>query len=150
MDQSERRHIAMHAPNIVNICVDKYNDGEISGRIYHCYKKEESSFVNIIKLVEMVEGLFDRISFPQASTKVRSFKKKEEQQRRKEAAQKVTGIESVVSKRGELGTFLMHVKYRQNSSWQGELEWLEGEEVLDFVSVLEFIKILNNILDKVE
>ena len=49
--------------------------------------------------------------------------------------------------RGQKGTFLLNVKYRQNSSWQGFLQWVEEDEAWQFASVLEFIKILNNALD---
>ena len=32
------------APNLVCICIDKIQDGDYSGRIYHKYSKEEIPF----------------------------------------------------------------------------------------------------------
>ncbi|NCB94652.1 MAG: hypothetical protein EOM40_19195 [Clostridia bacterium] len=145
MEENIKGHIALHAPNLVNICIDRYDGGEASGRIYHCYDEDAWSFSNVIQMVGLVETFFDSISFPQASTKARAFVKTKQPQ--KKEMSKIVTPQELISKRGELGTFLMHVKYRQNSSWQGEVEWLEGESRQQFVSVLEVLKILNNALE---
>ena len=55
----------------------------------------------------------------------------------------------VAAQRGKLGTFLVSVRYRQNSSWQGEAEWVDSGKIQQFVSVLELLKILSNALEHV-
>ena len=125
----EQKHpIAWHVPNLINICIDSVEDGEMTGKIYHCYSEEAIAFSNIIRMIETVEEFFDCLQFPQAATQTRSFHRKE-------------------SVQGQKGTFLLNVKYRQNSSWQGFLQWVEEDAAWQFASVLEFIKILNNALD---
>lgn len=142
MSQIQEMHIALHAPNIVNICVDEDKNGELSGRLYHCYDEEPLRFANVIRMVEAMEDFFDRISFPQASTQTRTFANVVKKD--KEKLEKVVPPQKVVEHRGERETFLTCVKYRQNSSWQGEVEWVEKGVVLHFVSVLELLKILSN------
>ena len=37
----EQKHpIAWHVPNLINICIDSVEDGEMTGKIYHCYSEE--------------------------------------------------------------------------------------------------------------
>jgi hypothetical protein len=144
MNNREKRHIALHAPNLMNICVDRYESGNPSGRLYHRYAEKPGTYIDLIRLIEATENLFDSISFPQASTQTRTFIKKEG--RKEDMPEKVIDSQDVIAHRGELATFLVHVRYRQNSSWQGEVEWVEGETVREFASELELFKIMNNIL----
>lgn len=145
MEPRSELKIALHAPNLVNVCIDKDDNGELGGRIYHCYDKNPWLFSNVIRMVELMEDLFDRISFPQASTKTRTFTNTVHQG--KEKLEKVSTPQEAISQRGEKGTFLIYVKYRQNSSWQGEVQWLENGGVSQFVSVLELLKLLSNALE---
>ena len=71
MEQSYQ--ISWYAPNFINMCIDNINDGELSGRIYHCYSKEPWKFTNILQLIELADDFFDKLEFPQASTSARSF-----------------------------------------------------------------------------
>ena len=138
-NQQYRRNIS--APNLLNICVDCNLNGEVRGRAYHCYKEEPISFSNVIELVREAEQFFDDIAFPQASTKTRSLVEKNDkaimQVRRPE---KKVVPEAVAQNRGELATFLTNVRFRQNSTWQGEALWLEQEKVIRFSNILDFIR----------
>ena len=145
MDQKKEIQIALHAPNIVNICIDECRNGEVAGCLYHCYDENPWEFANVLKMVELMEELYDRISFPQASTKTRSFVNAACES--KERPQKVSTPQDVAAHRGKKGSFLTCVKYRQNSSWQGETQHLEEGTVQQFISVLELLKIISNALD---
>lgn len=142
MGDYERKYFALHAPNIVNICIDGYDNGEMAGRIYHCYDKNPGRFTNLVKLIQLAEELYDKIDFPQASTQIRTFNKNE--QPKPEEITKVVTAEELAAYRGEVSTFLLYVKYRQNSCWQGEVRWVEGECTHPFASVLELMKIMSN------
>ena len=65
MEQSYQ--ISWYAPNFINMCIDNINDGELSGRIYHCYSKEPWKFTNILQLIELADDFFDKLEFPQAA-----------------------------------------------------------------------------------
>lgn len=89
MEQKQHAHINISAPNLVNICVDWAENGELSGRVYHCYSTEPETFSNLMHLINLMDAFFDRISFPQASTKPRYFVKPDEVFRAK--ASKISG-----------------------------------------------------------
>ena len=44
---------------------------------------------------------------------------------------------------GVLATFLLHVIYRQNSTWQGNLKWVEKNKTRAFQSDIEFMDLVN-------
>jgi hypothetical protein len=138
------------APNIVNLCVDETEHGDISGRIYHCYAREPYSFHHVPDLVGEMEKLFDKIVFPQASTRTRRFTEKKAEVNRKppERPQRQQGPKEVTAHRGRRGTFLVCVQFRQNSSWQGEVTWAEQDETSSFISMLELLTIIDSALEK--
>ena len=77
MENKKQPQINISMPNLINICVDEKTHGEFSGRLYHCYEKEAEPFYNVVELLRKIEDLFDRICFPQASTKTRCFREAE-------------------------------------------------------------------------
>lgn len=140
--------INISAPNLVNVCIDESLDGEIAGRLYHCYEKESLHFVNLIQLLRMMEKLFDEIQFPQSSTKSRSFFAANIQMQ--EEKQKIISQEEVVHWAGKKATFIITVQFRQNATWQGLVLWVEKGEKQKFSSTLDLIKILDGDLTLVE
>ncbi|MBQ1306809.1 MAG: hypothetical protein IIW22_01930 [Erysipelotrichaceae bacterium] len=48
---------------------------------------------------------------------------------------------------GDLGTFIVRVQHRQNSSWQGRLTWVEENKTVYFRSVWELMKLVNDALE---
>ena len=57
--------------------------------------------------------------------------------------------EEMLSKHGELGTFIIRVQHRQNSSWQGRITWMEKNQTLSFRSVWEMVRLMESALDTV-
>ena len=142
MEQNKTLQINISMPNLINICVDEKDHGEISGRIYHCYAKEPMLFHNVVEMLRKIEDLFDRICYPQASTRTRSFHEIPAAGRI-QRPEKLVMQEAVIKYRGEIGSFVTCVKFRQNSTWQGELFWMERGIRLRFANTLDFIKILD-------
>lgn len=143
MEQSYQ--ISWYAPNFINMCIDNINDGELSGRIYHCYSKEPWKFTNILQLIELADDFFDRLEFPQASTSARSFTST--QFSVVDRLDKVQSPEDFIENRGQKGTFFLNVRYRQNSSWQGSVTWVEEQREQHFRSALELLKLIDGALD---
>lgn len=143
MEKKNHFQINISMPNLINICVDEKAHGEICGRVYHCYSKEAMPFENVVELLKKMEELFDRICFPQASTKSRSFLETEALART-QRPEKVISQEDVIQYRGTLGSFVTCVRFRQNSTWQGEMFWMEKEIKRQFVNTLDFIKMLDS------
>lgn len=143
MEQSYQ--ISWYAPNFINMCIDNINDGELSDRIYHCYSKEPWKFTNILQLIELADDFFDRLEFPQASTSARSFTST--QFSGVDRLDKVQSPEDFIENRGQKGTFFLNVRYRQNSSWQGSVTWVEEQREQHFRSALELLKLIDGALD---
>lgn len=145
MKENVASHIALHAPNLVNVCVDKFADEKISGRLYHCYTEEPWKFETIVHLVELMETLYDGISYPQASTETRCFVNSGH----KDSAtlKKVKEQSEIITHRGKEGTFYVHVQYRQHSSWQGDIEWVDRGIKKQFRSELEMIKLMSDAIE---
>ena len=60
--------------------------------------------------------------------------------------ERVIPITDKMEIKGEGATFLLHVQYRQNSTWQGTLEWLEGKQRVTFRSTLELIQLMEQVV----
>ncbi|MCI8636043.1 MAG: hypothetical protein HFJ05_10750 [Eubacterium sp.] len=57
--------------------------------------------------------------------------------------------EELLRKHGDLGTFIIRVQHRQNSSWQGKITWMDKDKTIYFRSVWEMIKLIAGALDTV-
>ncbi len=143
--------INIAAPNLINICIDYLSNGEYSGRIYHKYMVEPMSFSESGQMISILDKFFDEINYPQASTKYRTFQRKKKRGEsvsapHREEKKQVQSAENILQYRGKKATFVLHVQFRQNSTWQGKLTWLEEEDEEMFSSVLEFLKLLDSAL----
>ena len=49
---------------------------------------------------------------------------------------------------GDLGTFIIRVQHRQNSSWQGRITWVEEDKTLYFRSVWEMMKLIEEAMEE--
>lgn len=102
-------------------------------------------FSHEYQLIKIIERLLDRIDYPQSSVKIRSFQEKEEKRLLK--PEKVLEGREVANHSGKLDTFLVHIKYRQNATWQGEIRWVEKGKNVSFRSELELLKLMDNALE---
>ena len=56
-------------------------------------------------------------------------------------------FDKVLEERGECATFVVRVMYRQNTSWQGEVTWVEEQKKERFRSALELVRLLDSALE---
>lgn len=141
--------INVSAPNLTVICIDSQEE---DGRLYHKYAREAIDFHQYSRLVLVLEELFDAIGYPQAAVQTRRFDGKKEELvgfavRQPEMA---WDIDEMLAMRGSIATFAVHVKLRQNATWQGECCWLEGEKSAPFVSELELLKLIGAVIHRQE
>ena len=88
-------------------------------------------------LLEM-ERLLDDMQFPEPFAKTRSFA----------PGAPLTGVSAQDTQKGHVATFNLRVLFRQNASWQGSLQWLEGHQEASFRSVLELLLLLNSTVEE--
>ena len=124
----------------IRICVDSYENGNPVGRYSHpSIESGGTEFQSLSELLLGVDRLLDRDRFPQSFTEKRSFLDIPEAP----AAEPPGGP----GETGRAGTFLVRIMFRQNTSWQGTVNWLEGRRELSFRSVLELIGLLDSALN---
>ena len=151
--------LILHCPNIVNLCIDAYDGEKQCGRLYHQYTDREVPFRTIFEALERMERLYDVLQYPQPATRIRSFAPESGAGERRpgsgngaEGSVQETGtgrkqaqtFDTVVGHRGEQASFLVYVQFRQCSSWQGELTWMEGRQRKAFRSVLELLRLIDS------
>ncbi len=132
------------------ICIDGIEGQQAAGRFYHFYSQEGRVFGSLDELVFGMEAFFDEINFPYPSEARRAFRGKvSEQRNRKEVRRKVMEEEELLRKHGDLGTFIVRVQHRQNSSWQGRITWADKNQTVNFRSVWEMVRLIGDALDTV-
>lgn len=52
--------------------------------------------------------------------------------------------EELLTRHGDLGSFIIRVQQRQNSSMQGRLTWIEKNRTVHFRSVWEMIRLIDS------
>jgi len=148
MENRQQYRGNISAPNLLNICVDRHFCDEVSGRLYHCYSQDPIHFSNIIELIREAEKLFDTIAFPQASNKPRSFVEQEAPRTMPvKRPEKTVDPKEVTSHQGNLVSLITNVRFRQNSTWQGEFYWVEQGRTLLFSNTLDFIREIDAVLE---
>lgn len=138
-------------PNMVMVCVDGVKNGDIYGRYFHRYKKEETFFLNSAMLFSEVEQFYDIIGYPQAAMRTRNFIERErEKVPAKEHMTVIYDSQTLMQFRGKLATFLVGVTSRQNASWQGDVVWMEQKIRKHFCSDMELVVFVDDAVKKSE
>lgn len=129
-------------PNGVVLCVDRMKDGHPYGRLYHSYSRDAVIFASMDEILFAMEQLYDFLRFPYPTTNTRTFG---EGQKKTDPGQERTKImkdKELLDVQGDLGTFIVRVQHRQNSSWQGRITWMEENRTLYFRSIWEMVKLI--------
>lgn len=138
-------------PNMVMVCVDGVENGDIYGRYFHWYKKEETFFPDSATLVIEMERFYDAIGYPQAAIKTRKFiERKGGRIPAKEHMAVISDSQTLMQFRGKLATFLVGVTSRQNASWQGDVVWMEQQIRKHFCSDMELVVFVDDAVKKSE
>lgn len=135
------------SPNGVVLCVDRISRHRMTGRLYHRYSKQVIPFVSGEQAVFLMEQLFDSLRFPYPSTLERSFSE-ELKSAPTSRQERLMNDEDLLSRHGDLGSFIVRVQHRQNSSWQGTLTWMERDKTVHFRSIWEMIKLVESALNE--
>ena len=143
---SDKKMVTSMASKVL-VCVTSYSEGEIQGTIYNDYYEKKISFISTTEFINGLESLYNSLSFPQKFMETRSFgvKRIVKRARKKKEADKV--YEEVAHKEG-IANFSIHVKFRTNADWQGEIYWLEKGMRQNFNSTLEMIKLMDSALNQ--
>lgn len=142
--------VNISAPNLMSICVSEMHNSGPIGKVYHKYSQEGLEFQNVFEMIKIMEDVMDYCRYPQSSTRSRSFGDEAFQYQEKKKVEPMVNADEIMEKSGELATFVIHIKYRQNSTWQGDIFWTEKQEKRNFRSALELLKLIDGALDQTE
>ena len=137
------------APNGVVLCINRNDEGELSGEFYHSYSETAVPFQGIGQMTLRMEKLYDWLRFPYPGTNNRSFGTVPKPDGRIQERNRIMSDETLLAKHGDNGTFIVRVQHRQNSSWQGRITWMEEDRTIQFRSVWEMIKLIESAVDSV-
>ncbi|MBR0162055.1 MAG: hypothetical protein IJQ02_12330 [Oscillospiraceae bacterium] len=137
------------APNGVVLCVNVNRGGELGGVFYHSYSFDPVPFEGIGQMTLRMERLYDWLRFPYPGTNNRSFGEIPKPTRLVHERKRIMKDDELLSRHGDIGTFIIRVQHRQNSSWQGRITWMEEDKTIQFRSVWEMIKLIESAVDKV-
>lgn len=137
--------MAAAAPNLAAVCFQARNP--LRGEMYHRYSRESVSFQSMYQMVELIDKLCDEIGYPIRSTNTRSFGRQHITERRNyREMERVMDLPELVERKGAAGTFLVHVQFRQNATWQGQVTWVDKKQTCQFRSALELMKLIDSAL----
>lgn len=148
MENTQR--IVSFLPNYL-ICIDKILNGDLLGRVYGGAESTIGfAFKDIVGMINILEEIMDNIECPQAALESRNFNKTKEKAQKKLSREEIRRVFKAMRNidenlaRGEKATFILQIKFRQNASWQGSVQWVEKKQTLHFRSALELIKIIDS------
>lgn len=129
----------------IRICVDKHDNGQISGRICNPLLINPLPFTDVGNMLIKIDNFLDSVGYPCAFQKLRTFfpeKERESVEYNKTVdAQKAIPTEDI---KGALLTFEIRITSRQNASWQGIMDYA-GEKI-QFKSALQFLRLADDLV----
>jgi len=138
-----------HYMAFLRVAVDENEDGRITGNVYSQRLKEPIHFSGTEDLLLRIDDLLDRQDFPRAFQKKRSFADSAAKVAHTASTDEEDGEEpenmdeeTVNQATGKAATFALNVITRQNTSWQGYLDWLDGSSKIAFNSDLELVEMI--------
>ena len=121
------------------ICVDSYDQGVLCGRLYRPGITDQCTrFHSLMQLLVEIESMLDEAKFPQSFTAKRTFAPIQELS--------LSDGDAEPSQGPCKATFLIRLLFRQHASWQGSVNWVEGNGAETFRSVLELILLMDSAL----
>ncbi len=143
-EYERRRNVARdsYTMNKIHVCVDVQNKKEIRGRVYHENLPQARYFEGAAQLLLSIEDFLDEANYPAKSTENRYFIKP----RKYDMPDEPNAVEN--REKGKRATFIVQVQYRQNSTWQGKVKWIEKDLEHSFRSALELIKLIDSSIEE--
>jgi len=119
------------------VYVDSYQDNVLRGWFQNPYLKSPQKFDSLSDFIIKMESMMDVMGLPQSYSANRSFRN---------TSPRVLDATTAFLSRGAKATFCLTIRFRQNSSWQGTINWLETNSKQNFRSVLELIVLMDSAL----
>jgi hypothetical protein len=124
------------------ITVGSESDTALQGCIFSGYYGKYMEFHDANELLMEMQELCDSVQYPQSTFKCRTFGVKHRKQVIRRAGDFVDeDINEEVEQ--DKATFLVHIQFRQNATWQGSINWVEKDRTQNFRSALEMLRLID-------
>ncbi len=142
----------LFARNLMCICVNGNDNAEYQGEIWTQYQDDPVMFMSVTNMLSQMDDLMDDWDFPQRALAQRHFYKNNVPENTYEEKDNIlvidrikeqNGIRNVQNKKGKFATFVVHVAFRQNATWQGEIIHSEKNEKYHFDSAMEMLTLMD-------
>lgn len=127
---------------VSQVAIMSYSDNAIRGIVKNDYYKKSFLFTDLFEMIKILESLYTSMFFPQQSFDERRFTNKSPSNIIIRKADEIELCEPVKA------TFILHIKFRQNATWQGSINWVEENKTQNFRSTLEMVKLIDEALDE--
>lgn len=124
---------------IVNVSLSASND--LQGYLEFVPSGETCRFSSVMDMMRLMQAKMDEYGIPQSTTIFRTWK---EEARQGKWGDQMQPNDSQKPKPGT--NFLIQVQYRQNSSWQGRIVWLDTKKTMVFRSFMELVMLMQEAL----
>jgi hypothetical protein len=140
MYQFENKNVSSSIARF-RMIIEKTEPLNFSGTLYNEYYGFVLEFQGIRQLLVRLDDFFDYVGFPQATHEIRSF---DGNPGRKEIKLPL-GIRNVLKEEmaDKEATLILHVQFRQNSTWQGTITVIAENQTKRFRSELEMINLIS-------
>lgn len=131
------------------VCMDRRVQADYIGCLWNPYFKAPIQFSGLLEMIKRMENIMDAFYFPEPTFRCETFgngKYCRSKQKNIREVRRYMGDDIFLKKSGEQATFVVHVQFRQNATWQGSIEWLEGKKHRKFRSMLEMMKLMDEAL----
>jgi len=135
-----------------------YQDSSWEGSIEHIKTGKTIPVRGYLEITFLIQEKLEVQGFPQSATEMRSWEKEtipryrcssshnNNSDKRSEEKMKHRNKKTPAPSGGP--TFFVRIHYRQNASWQGSIQWLEGNSTRFFRSHLEMIMLMQEAMEK--
>ena len=127
------------------IRITSYEKKNCAGVLINPHFGRDIAFENTTQLLFLIEQMLCDLDYPQRITEKRSFL---EQETSEPLIDWQELANAAVEEKDPLASFRLRIMFRQSASWQGEVNWVEGERSIQFRSVLELLQLMDEILNK--
>lgn len=131
------------------LIVDEFKEQKIKGRLYFPLIDRYQPFQTLIKMITAAEEYLNLHKSPQRTHDFRSFLGTGANTE-KGSDFTMDNKEGKMPECGCKATFIVKVKYRQNATFQGTIQWLDKNKTQNFRSDLEMLKLIDEALNESE
>ena len=127
---------------VILLSVNSYENKTIAGLFWYGCLGKGQSFSSLMELLLLIEAHLEELDALPENRTCRSFLNP------RLAEMHLQNLPSISSNChcGALAVFQLKILFRQNSSWQGLLTWVDGKQEQSFRSVLELVHLLDSAL----